>query len=404
MTALGRVGVAILVAVACVVAVIACGPSATERLDEQWSELGVQEAEFVFLGDITAQERESIRRELRVAQVVYEEHFGAITSEFTVYVGADLDLLNERLAADRLPPASFTCHGGAVRGAIVIAIKDCREEVREIGANLAEVYFFILQWQAGTTSYAEGSLRWFPRASAAYAAALVDDARGRRPLDVRRRGEQLRWSSLGQPFLGDASIDQVDHELHLSGVGFLATEWLVERAGTQAVLRVFSLGGHRAAFESAFGMSVDAFHDAFERHRSQVAPPFVHRAAGKVVGTDGVAIEGASVYVVVRIEGEAWPAGSGTTDTHGAFELDAPGSGYTIAVWFRCPDVDGRGRERRVHVGEWGADGFLADMDGYLEDDQKGPEPFADGERDRTELVVEIPETRESLIAKGCEE
>ena len=375
--------------------VLAFGSTETDSWEERWAELGVEEAEFVFVGDVTEGEQESIRRELKVAQVVYAEHFGAVSSDFTVYIGADLDLLNERLATDGAPQASFTCNGGAVRGSIVIVIEDCREEFRGIGANLAEIYFFILQWQAGTVSFADGSLRWFPRASAVYANALVDDAQGRRPLEVRRKGEQILWSSLGEPFL------QGDSESHVAGVGFLAVEWLVERAGSEAVLKVFRLGAHRASFETAFGMSLDSFKAGFERHRSQVAPPFAQRVAGKVVVEDGEAIEGAYLSAVVRIEGEAWPAGNGHTNAQGAFDFAAPGSGYTIAVWLECPGGEGAAGDW-VHVGEWGADGFRADTDGYLEDHQKGPEPFTDGERDRVGIVIELPETRESLIAEHC--
>ncbi len=418
---LNRSGVAGLVVLAGALAfvILACGGGKPDPA-ERWPDLGVPEAEFVFVGDVTEDEQESIRRELKAAQVVYAEHFGAVSSGFTVYIGADFDLLDERLAADRSPVASitwqlpplrskpleldtdrvprapFTCNGGAVRGVIVIVIEGCREEFRGIGANLAGVYFFILQWQAGTVSFAEGSLRWFPLASAVYANALVDDAQGRRPLEVRRKGEQILWSSLGEPFL------QGDSESHVSGVGFLAVEWLVERAGSDAVLKLFRLGAHRASFETAFGMSLDAFHEAFERHRSQVAPPFAQRAAGKVVGEGGEAIERAYVSAVVRIEGEAWPTGRDHTDTQGGFEFAAPGSGYTIAVWLQCPSGEGVLGEW-VHVGEWGADGFLADADGYLEDHQEGPEPLADGERDRTDLVIEVPETRESLVEKHCE-
>ena len=374
--------------------VLAFGSSDTDPWEERWADLGVEEAEFAFVGDVPQDEQESIRRELKVAQVVYAEHFDAVSSDFTVYIGADLDLLNEQLATDGIPHASFTCNGGALRGVIVIVIEDCREEFRGIGANLAEVYFFILQWQAGTVSFADGSLRWFPRASAVYANALVDDAQGRRTLEVRRKGEQILWSSLGEPFL------QGDSESHV--VGFLAVEWLVERAGSEAVLKLFSLGAHRASFESAFGMSLDSFKAGFERHRSQVARPFVQRVAGKVVAEDGEAIEGAYLSTVVRIGGEAWPAGNGHTNAQGAFDFAAPGSGYTIAVWLECPSGKGAVGDW-VHVGEWGGEGFLADPDGYLEDHQKGPEPFTDGERDRTGLVIELPETRDALIERHCE-
>lgn len=43
---------------------------------------------------------------------------------------------------------------------------------------------------------------------------------------------------------------------------------------TGAILEFFRLGGHKAAFEAAFGLTFDEFHIAFEEHRLEVAPPF----------------------------------------------------------------------------------------------------------------------------------
>lgn len=53
------------------------------------------------------------------------------------------------------------------------------------------------------------------------------------------------------------------------GAGFLAIEWLVERSGERSIIDFYrALGdaaGGRAAFEAAFGLTVDAFYAEFER-------------------------------------------------------------------------------------------------------------------------------------------
>ena len=55
----------------------------------------MEEAEFVFLGDLTEREQESTRAELRSAQVVFRRALGAVTPDFTVYVSTNQDLLNQ---------------------------------------------------------------------------------------------------------------------------------------------------------------------------------------------------------------------------------------------------------------------------------------------------------------------
>lgn len=389
--ALGRVGATSLVAVVSVVVLVGCGPSETERLDEQWANLGVPEAEFVFLGDLTPGEQQAIRRELRIAQVVFMEHFGAVTSDFTVYVSTDLDLLNERVAVEPGGSAlDSACNGIAVRTGVFLVIEEC-PDTDDFGQILAHEYFHMLQYDAGTLmGSAQGGLRWTVEGSAVYAAALFNEAQGRRTLAALRQGKQLAWAA-----------GHIEGARFAYDYGFLATDWLAERAGTEAVLKYFRLGGHRAAFEAAFGMSLAAFNSEFEAHRADVARPFEWRVAGTVLGGDGAPIEGVHVYAVVRIEGEAWGAGTGETGPKGTFEFPAPGSGYTIAIWLQCPRDEGM--DEWVRAGEWGEDGFLVDEDGIGDRREKGAEPFADGKRDRTDLVIEIPETRDSLVAKHCE-
>ena len=349
------------------------------------------EAEFVFLGEITPSEQETIRRELRVAQVVLAEHFGAVTSDFRVYVSTDLDLLNEQIAVEHGGRGlDSACNGAAVRTAVFLSIEEC-PDADDYGQILAHEYFHMLQYDAGTLmGSAQGGLRWTSEGSAVYAAALFDEAQGRRTLAALRRGKQLAWAG-----------GLVEGARYAYDYGFLATDWLAERAGTEAVLKYFRLGGHRAAFESAFGMSLAAFNTEFGAHLATVARPFEWRVAGTVVGSDGLPVEGMDVVAMVRVEGEAWGAGTGKTGPAGGFEFATPGMGYTIAVWKQCSR--GGGAAKWVKAGEWGADGFVADDDGDGDPREDGAEAFAGGERDRTGVVIELPETWESLVAEHCE-
>ena len=278
------------------------------------------------------------------------------------------------------------------------------------GGPLAHEYFHVLQRREGGlaserqlgTARNDAWLEWLQEGSAVYASVLFNDAQGRRTVAVSRRAAQLLWSSLGEPLPSRGTgLDRPEYEAYVYSVGFLATDWLVKRAGPEAVLKFFRLGGHEAAFEAAFRLSLDHFRDRFEDYRLDVAPPFEWRAGGTVLGIDGAPVDGMEVYALVRIGGEGWTAGIGKTDTRGKFEFAAPGSGYTIALVLQCPREDDV--LAWLDAGEWGADGFVADEDGIWDVRDEGAEPFAGEDQDRTGMVIEIPETRESLIAKGCE-
>lgn len=384
----GRAGVTSLAALVGVVLLVGCGPSATERLEEQWSELGVPEAEFVFLGDWTDEEQESIRWELKRVQVVLAEHFGAVTSDFTVYVSTELDRPEVR-------QLGRTCGGGSWdRGRIRIVLEGCSDDYRARGGPLAHEYFHVLQRNAGTINTSSGVPgRWMVEGAAVYAQAIYDDLTGRRRLAAQRELERLSWSAsgTGTSVIGDPSE-----------VGFIVTERLVEQTGPEAILEFFRLGGHRAAFTQAFGVDYEVFVAALEVHRLQVAAPFEWRVAGTVFDSAGQPAAGLDVIAVVRIEGESRAAGRGETDSQGEFGFATPGTGYTIAIWLQCHRDDGT--VKWVHVGELGEEGFVADDDGVYTEGEEGGVPFGGEDRDRVDLLIHIPTTLAALTAEHCEE
>ena len=391
--------------------VLAFGSGETDPWEERWAELGVDEVEFVFIGDLTEREQAAIRAELRSVQVVFAEHFGAVTSDFTVYVSTDLDLLNERLSLDFGEDARvwFTCGGIALPGAVAIVLQHCSPAVRDRGGPLAHEYFHILQAPnrletVGTAN--PGAFPYVPfqqlvEGSAVYASAIHSESRGRWSLESGIQGARLRWAALG----GDPSYSELGREDALAFIysgGLLVTEWLVARAGPEAILKFFRTGAHRAAFQGAFGLSLDSFQTAFARHLREVAPPFEWRVGGAVLDANEMAAEGLNIGPLVRLAGDPWLVGTHTTDEGGAFEFTGPGGGYTLAVWLQCPDTEDTWGHS-VIVGELGEEGFVADDDGVYTEGEEGGVPFGGEDRDRVDLLIQIPTTLAALTAEHCE-
>ena len=409
----GVTGLVVLaVALSLAVVVLACGGGKPDPA-ERWADLGVPEAEFVFLGDLTEEEQESIRQELKAAQVVFSEHFGAVSSDFTAYVSTGLDLLNERLAEDHGRDARvwFSCGGIALSGAIAIVLEHCSPETRALGGPIAHEYFHILQGRAirpatmDTTNPSGGFhpalFQQLVEGSAVYASAIYSESRGRWSLESGLRGSRLRWAALG----ADPSYSELGREDALAFVysgGLLAAEWLVAQAGPEAILKFFRTGAHLAAFRGAFGLSVDSFETAFARHLQEVAPPFEWRIGGAVLDANDKPADGIGIGPVVRVEGDPWLAGSYTTGEGGAFAFTGPGGGYALAVWLQCPNTEDTWG-RTVLVGEFGEDGFVTDDDGVYETGDEGAVPFDDEDQERTDLLIQIPTTRTELEAEHCE-
>ena len=82
-------------------------------------------------------------------------------------------------------------------------------------------------------------------------------------------------------------------------LGFLAVEWLANHASDPALLdyhhEVTSGTPWRVAFQTAFGIAVDDFYEAFAAHRQENAPPSDRRIAGSVVDPGGAPVAGAGV-------------------------------------------------------------------------------------------------------------
>ena len=74
----------------------------------------------------------------------------------------------------------------------------------------------------------------------------------------------------------------------VNSLTFLAVEWLVDQAGSDAIAyyhRLLSSSSDSSwAFETAFGMSFGGFHESFEAYRAEHFPPDAHLLADNVPG------------------------------------------------------------------------------------------------------------------------
>ena len=384
---------------------VACG-SGDETLEDRWARLDVGEPKIVFLGDWTDEEEEAITREVKSVQVHHHGRFGVVTSEFTLYISTERELLTEpyrerygRNVHQPDLPAWLTCGGFTFRQAIFIVLETCDEEERARGVSVAHDYFHILQHHLGMVSrpHADTWTSWLAEGSAIYASAHHAEERGRWTVDWRREAARLAWSGVGVGFFGEgagSALVSLPGSVFPNDVGFLAAEWLVERKGEEALVEFFRLGGGRHEFEKAFGMSRDEFRIEFEKHRQQVAPPFERRIAGQVVDAEGRTTREAWVSVLVPVEDERVAAVGERTNQYGEFEFNGPGSGYTLGVYLRCS-------AHWPFLGEWGVEGFVADEDGRWDEEDAGAEPFS-RESHRTGIVIELHETVEELMEKHC--
>ncbi len=231
-----------------------CSAPGPEQVDERWTRLGVAEPKIVFFGEFSEEEQVALLREVQAAQVLFHQRFDIVTSDFTIYLSTRF--INLQAAYARLYPGSqlgwFPCGGFTTATAVFVLIENCSGWGRTTADMLAHEYFHVLQIASGAQFAAEtwDSIAWriwLIEGSAEYAMALHSEARGRTTVEERRFGARYSWSDTGEPLPRGTFSVEIYTWQHAYEVGFLAVDWLVERAGEGSILRFFRLGGHKAA-------------------------------------------------------------------------------------------------------------------------------------------------------------
>ena len=232
------------------------------------------EPALAFEGDIPAETREAVRAEFDALRTFYQERFGAGTADYTVYLAADGEPLADvhQRVFNSEPPEGF-CDRWTYRRVAVIALS-CHSDP---SYGLAPYHFRAINLQV-TYEFRWGP-RWLSEGGQAYVEYAYQVARGYAEPDAIRSMVTSRAMATASPLNTldtDAAFDEVGHA-EARALGFLAMERLVERVGESAIFEYYRLRAGlktwEAAFEAAFGLTVDDFYEEFEAYRAEVAPP-----------------------------------------------------------------------------------------------------------------------------------
>ena len=226
-------------------------------------------ATFVFLGDVTTERQAEIRAEWAdLAAWLLTEHGLQWSFDLTINVGSDHESIARLLEpGDGAPSCQWQYRGS------VVFVEDC------VRPN----FFLELQigWQGvGGRDYVveAGHLSlgpwWLGHALHTYAGSRYAESRGE-SLELERTRRQLRapddWNALATLETSDAFYANFTTADEL---GWLAVDWLVQRAGDGSYIEYTTQRGRTPhwedAFEEAFGLRPAAFYAEFAASRPRI--------------------------------------------------------------------------------------------------------------------------------------
>ena len=261
---------------------------------------------LLFLGEIPSDIRTHLRDQFETAQELFRDRFRSGPADYTVFVAAD-----DRAAgpthehvfgsgsfwSEEDGPPKGQCNGGVTRIALVVILANCPGE--SLGESLSVHHFeqaverlapadVLATW---LPEYDPPGPYWLRLGMRGYATRAYRDALGIEPLDEARRAQGVIAGSTAEPLRTFAALPELGaHRDEVAeALSFLAGDWLVARAGEPAIFEYYRLlasnDSWQAAFEGAFGITIDDFYEEFAAYRAVAAParPLDERDAPELV-------------------------------------------------------------------------------------------------------------------------
>lgn len=288
-----------------------------------------------FWGEVTEAQRYASTARLADVVRFFDETFGIRVPNLSVHVAGD----EGALAAALQRPLEYA--------EVVHPVHYAEDSIFVHSAKtldwIEQLYFeaFAVQTAGGRDAGPE----WLREGGAMYAAHLFRDWRGEQALADALA--LVRWMASYDDTPLEALERQSPTEAELFGLetastATLAVEWLVERAGVDALVAYYQAlpmdQSWEDTFERTFGVSPQAAYEAFAAHRAQVLV-VRWRLSGRVLGPNGASINRPLFISAVRTDGSG---SEGTSvETSGDFNLPAPDGTYLLSVSLVCPGSTG---------------------------------------------------------------
>ncbi len=228
-----------------------------------------------FLGDVPAATRATIQAELDTVHEFFSGRLGAEPAEYTVYVGANSAV--SRSTFNRLFMHGTVEDNCSIVGEVMMHVITCRSQLSYssyvdlyLRTILARKYYGQPFWiNVGIRSYIQTLHREAHEAPAPvpFDGPDIDEFR-RRATIVQQLTVPLRHLAVAESWV--TTNDQAAHAL-----SFFAAHWLAQHTGERALMDFYRLlpdaGSWQAAFEQAFGLTIEDFYDAFAPYRARLS-------------------------------------------------------------------------------------------------------------------------------------
>ena len=268
----------------------------------------------------------------------FDDRYSVVVPEFTMYISPDLSVADVRYHEltggssmfDAGWEGGFVTHTleeGLLAFVAGIAVAESRFDV-ELRDVLAHEYGHLLQFNIlRSAGVSRASAWWMTEGTAEYNAELYREHYTGSAVD--RSDRLVGLNSLG-PFRDVVQIRSIVHY----DIAALAVDWLERHSETPgANLEYWRLlvdsPTWADAFETAFGITVEDFFEAFEEHRSELAA-VAPRVRGTVTDLAGSKL--GSVHVMASARGNAGPHLTGLTAEDGTFDIPVPPGDYFIVL------------------------------------------------------------------------
>ena len=255
----------------------------------RWWQQGEGAPRMVFVGDVDGDTASALGAEFRNLSARLAERFEDLDgTELTAYIHADVETL--RAANTELygvTPYEGLCAYSS--GSVIAYAVSCYEP---FGSIVGRAYIALLrdkvapldELPAAEDGYSRRGPQWLLLGTREYANALYRAETGSEAYELLRIAQiaPARRTALPLSSMETRAGRDTAGRPETIALGFLATESLVDLAGEDAILEYLRLLpsslGWRAAFEGAFGLTVEDFHAAFEASRFERAPLLPHLA------------------------------------------------------------------------------------------------------------------------------